>query len=445
MPHPRKECSLAGRIGIELLIVLGLVLINGVLAMSELAVVSSRRARLQQRAEAGSTGAQVALRLVEQPTRFLSTVQIGITLVGILAGAISGATLAKSVSELLADIPAIDQWSDPLGVALVVMLITFLSLVLGELVPKRLAMRNPEGVAATVARPMQILSQVTRPVVALLTFTTDGILRLLGVRHTDEAPVTEEEIRILLGQSAEAGVIAHQEEEFVGHIFELGDRRAGELMTPRHRVDYIDLAEPPAIHHQVLTASRHSTLPVVEDSLDNVVGVVSLTDLWEQAGNAQPLDVRSAMREALFVPEVALVFQVLESFRLRHPAFAIVVDEYGSPVGVLTPTDVLEAIVGEVADPPHPDDPRLIQRDDGSWLVDGQLDVDLFRDTLDTGILPGEQEGLFQTVGGFVMTQLGRVPQPTDSVAWGNLRFEVMDMDGTRVDKILVTRSGPEA
>jgi putative hemolysin len=424
------------QVGVELLIIVLLLLVNGVLAGSELAVVSARKMRLQQRAEAGDAGAQVALALADEPGRFLSTVQIGITLVGILTGAFGGATLAETVAAWLTDAGVSARNAELVSVVFVVLGITYLSLIIGELVPKRLALQHPEGIATAVARPMRTLSRIAAPAVTLLSVSTDLVLRLLHVRTPVEAPVSEEEIRLLIQQSTAAGVFEPAEQAMVSSIFRLGDRHVADLMVPRHAVVWLDIDDLPTAVWQEMTASPHTRFPVCRGELDQVLGVVSVKDLGAQLAQGQPADLRAVLRPALVVPETLVVLAVLERFREAGTALAVVVDEHGGVSGILTLTDVLEAIVGALPTPAERADPRVVQRPDGSWLLDGDLPVDEVKAVLGLGELPDEDD--YQTLAGFLLHQLGRIPAPADAVEWDGRRFEVLDMDGRRIDKVLV-------
>lgn len=423
--------------GLELLIVVVLIVFNGLLALSEMALVSARKVRLQQRADAGDAGAAAALAVANDPTRFLSTVQIGITMVGILAGAFGGATLAATLAARLRAAGVGEGTSETLAVVGVVLLITYLSLIVGELVPKRLALQNPERVAARVARPMRLLSAIARPAVALLTASTELVLRVLGVRPVAETPTSEEEITILLQQSTAAGVFSPAEQAMVSNVFRLGDRRVGELMTPRPRMHWLDLTDPIAVSCQEMTESHHTLFPVAEGEVDHVVGVVAIKDVWAQTVEGHDPDLRAAMRPALFLPETMPVLRALELFKQAGTHLAVVVDEFGGTSGLLTLTDVLEDIVGEVPTAGEPADQGAVRREDGSWLLDGLLAVDDMKAHLQLRELPEEDE--YQTVGGFVMSRIGRIPVVADAFVWDGQRFEVVDMDGHRVDKVLVS------
>jgi putative hemolysin len=427
-------------VGIEVLIVLVLILINGVLSMSELAVVSARRARLEQRVREGSAGAGVAIELAEHPTRFLSTVQIGITLVGILAGAFGGATVATVVSDWLSSVPVLDAYSDALGIILVVVAITYLSLVVGELVPKRLALRNPEGIATVVARPMRTISTIARPVVGLLTISVEVILRLFGIRPSDEPPITEAEIEFLMTEGAAAGVFEEREQTLVASIFDLNDRRVSSLMVPRRWIVGIDITDSQSQIVDTIAASRHIHYPVYDGDLNHILGIVSIRDLWEQLATGKPIDPRAVMTSPLFLPESMSVLEALERFRETGNQTGLVVDEFGAVQGIVALNDALEMIVGDIHAGPHPDEPHIVLRDDGSWLIDGLMPVVELHDPLGIEAFPGEENGAFETLGGYLMSALDRVPQPSDHVEWDGLRFEIVDMDGNRVDKVLVSR-----
>ena len=429
-------------IATEALIVLGLILLNGVFSMSELAVMSARKARLQQRADEGDKGARTALDLVESPNRFLSTVQVGITLIGILAGAFGGARIADALAPTIELVPALAPYSQSIALGLVVLVITYLSLVLGELVPKRLALLNPERVAALVARPMHALATLVGPPVHILSLSTDLILRLLRVRPTDEPPVTEEEVRLLIEQGTEAGVFAAAEQDMVKGVFRLADQQVCDLLTPRPRIVWLNIDDSPEEHWRVISQSDYSYFPVYEGSPDNVVGIVSVKDLWKQALTGQAVTIRDVLRSAIFVPESMFILNLLETFRESRQHLALVLDEYAGIQGLITLTDVMEAIVGDLPAPDATDKP-IVQREDGSWLIDAMLPIQDVRDAISLDEPPGYAEGNYQTLAGFVLSQLGRIPASGDYFEWQGLRFEVIDMDGNRVDKVLVSPVPP--
>jgi putative hemolysin len=422
-------------IGLEILLILALILVNGVFAMSEIAVVSARRSRLQQRADAGDAGARRALELAEHPTRFLSTVQIGITLVGVFAGAYGGASLAGQFDTYLERYAPIAAYSEEIALALVVATITFLSLVVGELVPKRIGLNHPERIASLVAGPMHRLSLVASPLVKVLSLTTEALLRLLRVRKPDEPPVTEEEVAALLDVGTAAGVFEEEEHDLVERVFWLGDQRAAGLMTPRHQIEWLDVQDPTEVHREELIRHRFSRYLVCDGELDRVLGMVMVKDLLAELLAGGPLDLQAALRKPLFVPESLRALRLLEMFRESGIHMAVVVDEYGGVEGVVTLRDVVEEITGNLA---VGADPRMVRREDGSWLMDGALTMDEFWEALELEERRSEERAGYNTLGGLVVTELGRIPRSGDVFEAHGLRFEVMDMDGHRVDKVLV-------
>lgn len=427
---------------VEIIIILILLFANGLFSMSELAVVSARKPRLQRRAETGDRRAEAALRLAAEPNDFLATVQIGITLVGILAGAFGGATLAGKLVPVLQQSAPLAPYAESLAFGLVVLVITYLSLVIGELVPKRLALGHAEGIARLVAKPMQRLSKISAPVVRLLTTSTDLLLRLFGVRPSGEPEITEDEIRILLRQGAQAGVVEEAERRMVENIFHLGDRYVETLMTPRPDIVWLELNDSPEEIRRKLRASGFSRFPVATGNLDNIVGFVRAKDLLSELLASQQPDLNSVMRRAPFVPESMPVWKVLEEFKGTGVHIAFVVDEHGGTQGLVTHHDILEAIVGDIEPVTNVEDQMIVQRQDGSWLLDGALPVDELRELLKLSRLPGEESGEYHTLGGFVMSQIGRIPHPSDHFEYDGLRFEVLDIDRRRVDKVLVSKAG---
>ncbi len=431
-------------VGFEIVFILLLLVANGVFAMSEMALVSARKARLRQRAVAGDARARAALELSKAPDTFLSTVQIGITLVGILAGAFGGSTLAKQLAAQAARVPALAPYSEAVGLGLVVLAITYLSLVVGELAPKRLALNSPEKIASMVARPMLALSRLASPVVRLLSFSTASLLKAFGVRANAEPPVTEEEIKVLIHQGAEAGVFEHSERKIVESVFRLDDRRVTALMTPRLEIVWLDADASPDSIRLKLAESPYSRFPVAQGGLDNVLGVAEAKDLLGRCLAGETLDLRVSVGQPLFVPESQTALQLLELFKNAHTHFALVVDEYGSVQGLVTMHDVLEALVGDMPTAGGAE-ARAVEREDGSWLLDGALLIEEFKEIFPIGVLPGEERGGYETLAGFVLARMGRVPRAADHFEWGGLRFEVVDMDGRRVDKVLVTPARSDA
>jgi len=423
-----------------LIILTLLILLNGLFALAELAIVSARRERLQTMADGGSGGAAVALRMSHAPTDLLSTVQVGITLIGILAGAFGGATLTEELAGLLAPAPVIGPYSQAVALIIVVGLITFFSVVIGELVPKRVALRNPERIAASVARPMYALSRLARPVVRLLTLATELVLRLLGVRgDSGTSTVSEEEIRMLLEQGAQAGVFEEAERVMVDSIFRFGDRQLRSLMTPRTEIVWLDVDDSEARIRETVTGSQHSHFPVCDGSIDHVLGIVRAKDLLATNWAGGPLDLRALFQPALFLPETMLALRALERFKQTGIQIALLVDEFGGIDGLVTLIDMMEAIVGDIPTLDEIAEPPIVTREDGSFLVEGYLDVDDLKALLTVDELPGE--GAFHTLGGFAVMQIGRLPRVGDAFEWGGYRFEVVDMDGNRIDKMLIARA----
>lgn len=417
----------------EILIILAVILINAVLAMSEMSVASSRKARLQQRVNEGDRRSENVLQLMQNPNLFLSTVQIGITLVGVFTGAVGGATLAVPLGELLGRIPALAGYADSLALGIVVIIITFFSILLGELVPKRIALHNPEQIASILAGSMIGISKVFAPFVWLLSKITDFILKLLGIKPGMESQVTEEEIQLLIDQGTQAGVFEEAEHDMVEGVFSLGDQRVYSLMTPRTDIVWLDIDDTMEEIRAKITESDFSRFPVRQDTLDVILGIVKARDLLVPSLAGQPIKLKELLKPAFFIPETMLASKALEILKEKGTDILLVIDEFGGVQGLLTINDILEEIVGEM----EIDEPQATQRQDGSWLLDGMLEVDEFKDIFSLPILPHEDE--YETLSGFVMMSLGRVPQTADQFEWHGLRFEVIDMDGRRVDKVLVT------
>lgn len=422
----------------EILVIILLIILNGILAMSEIAIVSARKSRLQLMADEGDSSAKTALDLANSPTKFFSTIQIGITLIGILAGAFGGATIAEDISLKLKDIPILGSHSDLVSMAVVVLAITYLSLIIGELVPKRLALNKPESIAALTAPSMKLLSKIASPLVSVMSISTDLVIKVLGIKHVEEAPISEEEIKVMIDQGTAAGVFEEAEQDMVERVFRLGDRRAETLMTPRSEIVWLDVNDTPEAIRQKASGHPYSLFPLCEGDLDNALGVVQAKDLFSCLIKDNCIDLKGSLLPPLFVPMSAKALTVLERFKETGVHLALVLDEYGSVQGLVTLTDILEAIVGDI---PHIDDlsePLIVQREDGSWLVDGMLSVDEFKDALKIETLHEEDSGLYQTVGGFVLMNLERVPIMGDRFECCGFRIEVMDMDDNRVDKLLV-------
>ncbi len=424
------------RIFVEGAIVFGLMLLNGILAMSELAMMSSRRGRLEQRAAQGDRGAKAALQVLEDPTGFLSTVQVGITLVGILAGAISGASFSGHLAGFLRDVGMPAVTADTLALAVVVATITYLSLVVGELVPKRLALTNAEGIASRVAGPMAVLARLGAPLVWVLRTSTNALLKLLGVRDTPASRVTEEEIKSLLAEGADAGVVKRIEHEMIEGIMHIADRSVRSIMTPRVEVIWLDVEASPETIRRALAAAGHSRYPVCRRDLDCIVGVAHLRSLIDSLLAGGVIDLAAIAVPPIIVPDGTPILRVIERFRQSSGHLALVVDEYGSVEGVVSPTDVLTAIAGELT--AGPDDPaaEATQRADGSWLVDGRMEIHRVERILGLHDLSHDDE--FATLAGFILWELGHMPKAGESFVKFGLRFEVVDLDGRRIDKVLV-------
>jgi len=425
----------------ELLLLVFLVLLNGVLAMSEIAVVSSRKARLQKLADDGSLGAQRALELSNEPSGFLSTIQIGITTVGILSGAIGEGALADPLTGWLEQFDFLAPYARGFALTLVVVGLTYFSVVIGELVPKRLGLLAPEAIAALVAAPMNFLARAARPLVLLLSSSSSLVLRLMGTRNREEPPVTDDEINVLMEQGAEAGVFHESEQAIVSNVLRLDEQRIGAIMTHRNDIYVLDLEDSEETLRAKVAESPFTRVIVCRDGLDNVVGILRTADLLRPALACEKLDIEQHLRPPLYVPEGVSTTLLLESFRSSRQQCALIVDEYGELQGLVTLTDVLTSIVGELPSLDSGEAPDVVQREDGSWLVDGGLAIERLKQV--AGIednLPGEDENAFNTLGGLVMFVLGRIPAVTDQFDAAGCRFEVVDMDKNRVDKVLVTR-----
>jgi putative hemolysin len=416
------------------LITIGVLLIfNAILAMAEVALISARKARLQSDINRGDARAAIALKLVEDPNTFLSVIQIGITSIDLMTGAITGATLGVWIDFQLEKIPVLEPYSEVVGILIGILPITYLSLVLGELVPKRLAMRDPEGISSAIAKPMTFLTRLFAPLVRFLSFSTESVLRIFGVKVSEEPPVTEEEIQLLIDQGTEAGIFEEAEHDMVEGVFSLGDQRVYSLMTPRTDITWLDIDDPIEVIQQKIGENDFSLFPVRQGTLDVILGIIKARDLLIPVLAGDKVDLKELLRPAFYVPETMLASRALEILKEKGTDMLLIIDEFGGLQGLLTINDILEEIVGEM----EIDEPQFTQRQDGSWLLDGMLEIDEFKDLFDFKTLPHENE--YETLSGFVMMSLGRVPQLTDYFEWNSYNFEVIDMDGRRVDKVLVT------
>jgi len=429
-------------LALELGIIAVLIVLNGLLAMSELAIVSSRPARLSALVEKGASGSRRALTLASDPGKFLSTVQIGITLVGVLSGAVSGATLGLRLTAWLVEIGLPQRGADIVGVGVVVTLITYASLIVGELVPKQIALRDPEAVALKVAPAMTLLAKISSPLVTLLDLSGKAVLWVLGHRGKKEEKVTEDEIRTLIVEAENAGVLEPGEKEMIAGVMRLGDRPVGAVMTPRRDVNMIDLTDDFDTIRETFTESPHSRLPAYEGDRDHPVGIVQAKDLLDAYMSGGTPDVRSLVRQAPVIPESADARDVVAILKDSPVHMGLVYDEYGAFQGVVTSADILESIVGGFKTEEGPAEPAAVQRDDGSYLISGWMPVDEFADLLS---IPVPEIRGYHTVAGFVLHDFGTLPEVGGSFERNGWRFEVMDMDGRRIDKILASRLEVEA
>ena len=427
-----------------LLILLLLILINGVFSLSEMSVVSSRKARLKEKADKGKYNYRIALKTAEAPGKFLSTIQIGITLIGILAGAFGEATLSRSLAEVLAGLPWLAKHAEPISIAVVVLGTTFVSVIFGELVPKRIALLRPEPIAAFMVVPMRFLALLFAPVVRFLTSTTELVLWLLRVKPSDEPPVTEEELRVLIAQGTEAGVFDQREKDMVEGVLYVGDKRISAFMTPRTEIDIVKAdATPEAVRDLVIANRQLRVLPVCISSLDDMIGVIQVSDIIHALATGTYKDFRDYMIKPLMFPASSNSLKIFSVLRESHFKAVFAVDEYGGIEGMVTLGDLAEAILGEIKLKGVAEEPEILKREDGSYLIDGYYPADKFFRFLKT--YPDEQLE-FHTLAGFALSKLGRIPTTGERFEWEDYVFEIMDMDGNRIDKLLVfkpKRSGP--
>jgi putative hemolysin len=416
-----------------------LLLLNGFLAMAETALLSVRKARLHHQSNEGDVRAGIVLKLTENPNQFLSVIQIGITSIDLMIGALTGATLGVWIDSQLNQNPVFEPYSGILSILVGILPITFLSLVFGELVPKRLAMRSPERVSGLVARPMLFFAWLFSPLVRLLSFSTETILRLLGVKASHELPVTAEELQVLLDQGTQAGVFEESEQDMIEGVFSIGDQRVYSVMTPSTEIVWLEVEDAPDEIRRKIADSPYSRFPVCDGGLENVLGVVRSRDLLLVSLTGEKVNLRHSLHPAIYIPESAEASQALEMFKGGKAELMLVVDEFGAVQGLITLNDILSEIVEGIGT----DEPEATQRQDGSWLLDGMLSVDDFKEIFSLRELP--EEDSYETLGGFVMFSLGRIPQAADRFEWNGLQFEVMDMDARRVDKVLVATLGKPA
>ena len=429
----------------EIAILFALIFLNGLFAMSEIALVTARKVRLQKLIDEGDSGAAAAVKLGEDPTRFLSTIQIGITSIGVLNGIVGEAALAAPLASWLERLGVPLPYGGYAATGLVVVLITYFSIVVGELVPKRIGQSYPETFARLVARPINFLALATKPFVLLLSTSTRTLLRLLGVKETSGSPVTEEEIHAMLVEGTTAGVIESHEHTMVRNVFRLDDRQIGSLMVPRGDVVCLDIDAPFEDNLQRIEESDHARFPVVRGGMDNILGVINARQWLSRTlrDKARGGLADQPLQTALYVPETITGMELLDNFRLSDVHMAFVIDEYGEVQGIVTLQDLIEAITGEFQ-PRDPETSWALQRDDGSWLLDGHIPVPELKDRLNLDAVPEEERGRYHTLSGMIMLLTGRLPKVTDTVQWEDWKLEVVDMDGKTIDKILATRLTPE-
>ncbi len=426
---------------IEISIILILVVLNGIFAMSEIALISSRKFKLQKMANDGNKNADIALELADSPNRFLSTVQIGITLIGILAGAFGGATLAGQIGAIFSTIGPLAPYSEAIGVVIVVLIITYLSLIIGELVPKRMGLNNPEKKAVKIAKPMKFLSKISMPIIYILSASTDFVLRILGVKEAKEETITEEEIKLLIEEGTQAGTFEKTEQDMIKRVFSLDDLKVNALMKPRKDIIWLDIDDSEEELKRKIIESERAIFPVGKESLDEFLGVIQVKELINPALKGESIDIKKYLRKPLLVPESLHALELLKLFKKSggYVHMALVLDEYGSIEGLITLNDVLEAIVGDIPAIDEPDEPKAVKRKDGTWLIDGFLPVEKFKYLFDVEELPEEENNDYNTMSGFIMVYLGKIPELAETFEWNGFKFEIMDMDGHQIDKILVT------
>lgn len=425
----------------DIVLLLLLILLNGVLSMAEIAVISSRRARLQKLADDNTHGAKSALALNNEPSNFLSTIQVGITTVGILSGAIGEAALADPLTAWLGGFALVEPYSRGIAFTIVVAGLTYFSVVAGELVPKQLGLLAPEKIASFIAPPMNVLARVALPLVWLLSASSRILLRLVGAVRKPGPPVTDDEIKVLMAQGAEAGVFHVSERAIVSNVLRLDEQRATAIMTPRNDIYALDLDEPEAVIRNSIAESPFTRVVVCRDGLDNILGILRITDLLKDVLTDKPFEIEKLLRKPLYVPESVSTTHLLENFRKARKQCALIVDEYGELQGMVTLTDVMIAIVGDVPSSTIDAEQEIVMRKDHSWLIDGSVSVERMKSVLEINeTFPGEEEKSFNTLGGFAMYMLGHIPLIADTFETAGYRFEVIDMDKNRVDKVLVKR-----
>ena len=428
---------------LEIIIILILIILTGYLSMAELAVVSIRKAKMQKYLEDGNKNAQIVFDLLEDPNEFLSTVQIGISLIGVLTGAFGGVTLAEPLSKLISFIP----YNEPISVAIVVIVTTYLTLVIGEIVPKVIALNDPERIALKVAKSMVFLEKVSKPVSFILAKSSSFLLWLLRIENKNDDVVTEEEIELMIKEGREDGTIEKEEEDIIKRVFKLDDQKVESIMTPRNEIIWIDLEDDREINKKRIIESKRSIFPIASGELDDFIGVVQAKDILAVMFSDEEFDVHAIVKEPLVVSEHLETLELLKEFKENqgYVHMALVVDEFGSVEGLITLNDLLEGIVGDIPGIDEEDDPQAIQRADGTWLIDGRYPIDRFKELFDfKDPLPDEEEDNYTTLAGFILSISGTIPDEEDTFECGRFVFEIVDMDGHQIDKVIVTDLGPQ-
>lgn len=442
---PKVSPFVMSGLSLEIIFILLLLLANGLFAMAEIAVVTSRKARLKSMADEGDRGSRLALALANAPGKFLSTVQVGITFVGVLASALGGARISDRLAEFFKKIPPLEHYADLLALVIIVGVITYLSVIIGELVPKRIALNNPERIASTLAPPMFGLAKFFSPLVNLLNLSSNFLMASMGIRKAKESVVSEEEVRVLIDEGLSAGIFKKAEKEMVESVFELDELTAGDLMTPRARMIWLSIDDTDEENWRRIAGSGHSHFPVYQETRDNVTGMVSVKSLWANLSLAGRVELRALVTPPLYVPTAMPVSKLIEEFKKSGKHIALVVDEFGGLQGLVTLNDVMMAIVGNLPEREQRHEPKAFLRQDGSWLIDAMLDIDETKKSL--GIdedLPGEDINRYSTLGGFILSQLGHIPREGEKFHWDRFDFEVIDMDRQRIDKVLVIPRTPK-
>jgi len=426
----------------DILILIIIILLSGCFVMAEIAMVSARKAKLQHLAKTGSKRAKLVLKLGEDPNKFLSTIQVGITLLTILASAFGGSEFAGPIASYFKTVPALARYSDSLGLISIVLITTFLSIILGELVPKAIGLNKPERIAMAAAPAMNTFSKIISPIANFLSAITRFIIKIFGFKPSEEPSITEEEIKTLIDQGTQLGVFEESEKDIVKGVFRLGDRKASAIMTLRTDIEWLDINDTDKQIRQALVEKYYNYYPVCREELDEILGIVYAKDLFGQYLANGSFDLSAALKEPLYIHENLSALDLIENFKTSQVHTAIVLDEFGSIQGLVTTHDIMESIVGDLPTDEGDTDKSVVQREDGSFLIDGILPIDELKETLQIhSLLPGEDEGHFQTLGGFIITQIGKIPKAADKFQYGRFTFEVMDMDGNRVDKVLVSIS----